>query len=239
MSTDLKELKKNAQEDWHPNTFRVPDIAQMALPVLQERVVDCGSCPVSMECKFGNGEKGTGIVCGKCNSTGVVIGADSVSEGAVVYLVDCTQHKFKKATQESTLKECPMCTGIIARAEMRMFGDPLTIGDHTFLIRGVGEVQNIQWPTRPEDVLTLDVEDVSILPVQGVILTEFSSVSVKARQETFYNGFKDALVHIPKQRQHVLKAKYEPPKIDLQELEAAEKARAAKKKKDEEEAKTK
>lgn len=232
--SDPLQIKKDADEDWYPLALRATDLAQLSLPVLQEKVVDCGGCPVSIDCKMGNGEKGTGIACKKCGSTAVVIGAESVSEGALVYIVDCTEHKFRKATQENLLPECPLCTGLLARAEMRGFGDPLEIQDHAFLVRGIGEVRNIQWPKRPEDVPTLCIEDVSILPVQGVILTVHSSVDVKTRQEKTYKGFEDALSFIMKQREEVTNARYTPPEIDLSELQAAEDAR--KKKKAEEDA---
>lgn len=77
-------------------------------------VVDCGSCPVSLQCLSDHGGNGWTFDC--CGATGVPVA--TLDEGEVVLLLDCGAHRFGHRAIADDLTRCPFCDSDLVTAHV-------------------------------------------------------------------------------------------------------------------------
>ncbi len=66
--------------------------------------VDCGTCPVSMQCIAGDGGNGWKFDC--CGAAAVEVITD---EGRVLLVMDCAENRFERNVRAEEFKECGLC----------------------------------------------------------------------------------------------------------------------------------
>lgn len=76
--------------------------------------VDCGTCPVSLQCIAGNGGNGWRFQC--CGSTAVEV------DGHLL-IMDCQENRFEQKQHISELKICPLCSGDLVKAHLLGMSD--------------------------------------------------------------------------------------------------------------------
>lgn len=69
--------------------------------------VDCGTCPVSLQCITSNGGNGWRYEC--CGAVGVDIVDDH--GGALTLVMDCSKNAFQPRVRASDQPVCPLCSG--------------------------------------------------------------------------------------------------------------------------------
>ncbi len=74
------------------------------------RVVDCGTCPVSIACALERG--GTGWTYNCCRSTAVEV------DGTIL-IIDCQRHRFEQTATATACKVCPLCSGDLMTIALR------------------------------------------------------------------------------------------------------------------------
>jgi hypothetical protein len=77
--------------------------------------VDCGTCPVSIQCLASDGGNGWRYDC--CGAVGI-----EVSE--VLLIMDCEKNTFVQRERASDMKQCPLCSGDLVK------GHVLGMSDH-------------------------------------------------------------------------------------------------------------
>ena len=75
--------------------------------------VDCGTCPVSIQCLAGDGGNGWRFDC--CGATGVQV-ADG--DGQLLLVMDCADNAFKARMHDKDLGVCPLCSGDLLKAHV-------------------------------------------------------------------------------------------------------------------------
>lgn len=82
--------------------------------------VDCGTCPVTMDCAVEQGGNGYTYRC--CDATGF----QTVDEDGqpILLMIDCTHHKFYRSEHTTQLPACPLCSGNAIAIAMLGVGTP-------------------------------------------------------------------------------------------------------------------
>lgn len=68
--------------------------------------VDCGTCPVSLQCALSDGGNGWRFSC--CGATGVE------ANGALL-VMDCQQNTFHQEERAAVIPQCPLCKGDLVK----------------------------------------------------------------------------------------------------------------------------
>lgn len=96
-------------------TYRVLDLPRRAKDL---KIVDCGTCPVTMACAINRGGNGHTFDC--CGATGVVVENE---DAATLLMIDCGAHKFERDDDYDST-QCPLCSSDALKAELLGLGTP-------------------------------------------------------------------------------------------------------------------
>ena len=94
--------------------WTIHDVLHAPLEDVQATTVNCGTCPVSLQCLVGQG--GNGYVYDCCKATAV----DVVENGGthVLLLMDCKNHQFARQNVTKDKGRCPFCSGSIVLSDV-------------------------------------------------------------------------------------------------------------------------
>ncbi len=98
--------------------WRIKDALAAERGAVQESRVDCGTCPVSLQCVTADGGNGWKYNC--CGSAGVEA-ADG--DGRVLLIMDCADNRFTQRSNASEIPTCPLCSGDIVKSDLLGMGD--------------------------------------------------------------------------------------------------------------------
>jgi hypothetical protein len=77
--------------------------------------VDCGTCPVSLQCIAASGGNGWRFEC--CGSTGVEVNGQ-------LLIMDCQENRFEQRYEPAvSIKVCPLCSGDLVKGHLLGMSD--------------------------------------------------------------------------------------------------------------------
>jgi hypothetical protein len=94
--------------------WRFVDLLAATTDDVEATVVDCSTCPVSMQCLAARGGNGFKFPC--CGSTAVPVSPES---GTRLLVMDCTKNQFETGMPGPTeFSRCPLCSGDIVKNQV-------------------------------------------------------------------------------------------------------------------------
>jgi hypothetical protein len=98
--------------------WRIKDALAAERGEVQGSRVDCGTCPVNIQCVTADGGNGWKFDC--CGSAAIEV-ADG--DGRVLLVMDCAQNRFTQRENASEIRMCPLCSGDIVKSDLLGMGD--------------------------------------------------------------------------------------------------------------------
>ncbi len=130
--------------------WRIGDMLHARPESIQRTAVDCGTCPVSLQCIVGRGGNGWRFEC--CGATALEVPVED--DGRVLLIVDCANNRFEQRERAPDFDTCPLCSGDIVKSDINDMG-----GHHRYLPtvhaqHGVA-VRQAQWRKTVPEALDL------------------------------------------------------------------------------------
>lgn len=98
--------------------WRIKDALAAERGEVQGTRVDCGTCPVSLQCATADGGNGWKYDC--CGSASIDA-ADG--DDRVLLIMDCANNRFAQRENASEIRTCPLCSGDIVKSDLLGMGD--------------------------------------------------------------------------------------------------------------------
>jgi hypothetical protein len=99
--------------------WRIGDALHTRVENIQRTIVDCGTCPVSLECIVGRSGNGWRFDC--CGAAALEVPVDD--GGRVLLIVDCAANRFAQRERAPDFNVCPLCSGDIVKSNLNDIGD--------------------------------------------------------------------------------------------------------------------
>lgn len=80
---------------------------------VDKTTVHCGTCPVSLQCISADGGNGWRFDC--CGAAGIEVNG---GDGALLLIMDCQKNGFARRVRDVNTKECPLCSGDLAKGHV-------------------------------------------------------------------------------------------------------------------------
>lgn len=96
--------------------WSVTDLLQAKLNDVELSCVDCGTCPVSIQCALSAGSNGWRYAC--CGATAIEV------PGSLLLILDCQKNTFREECDTEALQACcPLCQGDLVRSHVNGMSD--------------------------------------------------------------------------------------------------------------------
>jgi hypothetical protein len=94
--------------------WRIGDALHVRPENVARTAVDCGTCPVNLQCIVGRGGNGWRFDC--CGSAALDVDLDD--GGRVLLIVDCASNRFEQRERAPDFNVCPLCSGDIIKSDI-------------------------------------------------------------------------------------------------------------------------
>lgn len=95
--------------------WSVADLLKAKVNDVELTVVDCGTCPVSIQCVLSEGGNGWRYDC--CGSAAVEV------PGSLLLILDCQKNTFRQQERAEDMPSCPLCDGDLVRSHVLGMSD--------------------------------------------------------------------------------------------------------------------
>ena len=88
----------------------IATLLQSKVSDVEQSVVDCGTCPVSIQCVLSDGGTGWRYDC--CGSAAVEV------PGPILLILDCQKNTFRQSERAEDMPRCPLCDGDLVKSHV-------------------------------------------------------------------------------------------------------------------------
>lgn len=98
--------------------WRIGDVLHTRIENVKRTTVDCGTCPVSLQCVAADQGNGWKFDC--CGAAAVEIRTD---DGYVLLIMDCADNRFRPREIAAEFSTCPLCSGDVVKSDLFELGE--------------------------------------------------------------------------------------------------------------------